>query len=114
MKAEKSDEEVEENEDKNDETVDTPDLTKFIDRNTLRLLYEILNVKLTHGINFQSFYDLMQLVSENLESTDREVESVDDYLHISVMDLFCKNFIRGFSKLIIDLGFDNFLLDEIE
>ena len=85
----------------------------------MRLLYEVLNVKLTHGIDFQSFFDLMQVCSNNLLGkfvnylglTDEN--SLDDYLHINVLNIFCKNFIRGFSKLIIDLGFDSFLLDDI-
>lgn len=90
-----------------------PDPFKFIDRNTLRLLYEVLNVKLTHGIDFQSFFDLMQLVSENLGFMEGDPEALEDYLHVNVLDLFCRNFIRGFSKLIVDLGFDNILLDDI-
>ncbi len=91
-----------------------PDPNKYIDRNTLRLLYEILNVKLTHGIDFQSFFDLMQLVSESANLIEADTDIGEDYLHVNVLDLFCKNFIRGFSKLIIDLGFDSFLLDDID
>lgn len=74
-----------------------------------------MNVKLTHGIDFQSFFDLMQLVSENMGLMEGgDSETMEDYLHVNVLNLFCKNFIRGYSKLIIDLGFDSFLLDEIE
>lgn len=87
-----------------------PDPSKYIDRNTLRLLFEILNVKITHGIDFQSFFDLMQ---QSSESNDGELEQ-EDYLNINTLDLFCKYFIRGFSKLIIDLGFDSLLLDEFD
>ena len=79
----------------------------------MHLLYEILNVKLTHGIDFQSFFDIVQLASESLESNELGAESLEDYVHIKVIDIFCKNFIRGFSKLIIDLGFENFIFDEI-
>jgi hypothetical protein len=46
--------------------------------------------------------------------TNKESNSNDDYLHICVLESFCKSFIRGFSKLLIDLGFDQQLLDEIE
>ena len=86
-----------------------------LDRSTIRLFYDILNVKLTHGIDFQSFFDLLQQVSDTARSnnTGRDYTH-DDYLHESVLDIFCKNFIRGFSKLIVDLGFDNVLLEEME
>jgi hypothetical protein len=91
-----------------------PDPEKYVDHNTMRVLYEILNVKLTHGIDFQSFFDLLYLVSENMGLVKGNPEQLEDYLHIDVLDIFCKNFIRGFSKLIVDLGFDNVLYDEID
>ncbi len=69
-------------------------------------------MKITHGLNFQYFFDLMQVVSEQIYSED--AEAMEDYIHVSVLEYFCTNFIRGFSKLIIDLGFDNFLLDELD
>jgi hypothetical protein len=61
----------------------------------------------------------MQVASNNLlgnflcNTGLTDENSLDDYLHVNVLNIFCKNFIRGFSKLIIDLGFDSFLLDEI-
>ena len=94
-------------------------------------MYEVLNVKLTHGIEFHYFFDLLLTVSEtlglnvknkseqdqsgsNLDIDDEEYSDVSQYLHVDVLDIFCKNFIRGFSKLIVDLGFDNFILDELK
>lgn len=79
----------------------------------MHLLFEILNIKLTHGIDFQSFYDIFQVASESLEQNEPNLDSIDDYIHIDMIDVFCKNFIRGFSKLIIELGFENFLFEEI-
>ncbi len=90
-----------------------PDAMIYFGRQALRLLYEILNVKITHGLDFQYFFDLMQVVSEQI-MTDEHGEIFDDYIHVDVLEYFCKNFIRGFSKLILDLGFDSILLDEIE
>lgn len=88
-----------------DDDEPNPDPTKYIDRTTLNLLYEILNVKLTHGIGFKTFFDLMQAVSEDMGLIDIP-DNEEDYVHIDVLEIFCKNFIRGFSKLIVDLGFD--------
>ena len=89
-----------------------PDPKYYIDRHTLHLLYEICSIKLTQGLDFQSFFDILQVASESLELNEYNIDSIDDYLHIKVIDIFCKNFIRGFSKLIIDLGFENFLFEE--
>jgi hypothetical protein len=89
----------------NDDEEVNPDPAKYLDTTTLNLLYEILNVKLTHGIGFKTFFDLMQEVSEDMGLIDIP-DSEEDYVHVDVLEIFCKNFIRGFSKLIVDLGFD--------
>lgn len=89
-----------------------PDPNNYIDRGTLNLLYEICNIKITQGIDFQSFFDILQRASESLELNEYNIDSIDDYLHIKAIEIFCKNFIRGFSKLIIDLGFENFLTED--
>jgi len=101
------------NTDESEEDIN-PDPNKYIGRHTLRLLYEILNVKLTHGIDFQYYFDLMQVVSEQTGFTEEDNIAFEDFIGVNVLEFFCKNFIRGFSKLIIDLGFDSFLLDDIE
>jgi len=72
-----------------------------------------LNIKLTHGIDYQSFYDIFQVASESLEVNEPNFDLIDDYIHVDIIDVFCKNFIRGFSKLIIELGFENFLFEDI-
>lgn len=89
------------------------DPRSYLDRQTIHLLFEILNIKLTHGIDFQSFYDIFQVASESLEINEQNLDSIDDFIHVKIIDIFCKNFIRGFSKLIIELGFEHFLFDEI-
>ena len=82
-----------------------PDPSKYIDRNNLRMLYDVLNVKTTHGIDFQSFFELMKIASDDMEE---DTSGNDDFVLLSVLDFFCVNFIRGFNKLILDLGFDSF------
>jgi len=41
------------------------DSDKFLNKNTLNLLYDILNIKHTHGMEFNDFFDL--LVQTSLE-----------------------------------------------
>jgi hypothetical protein len=90
------------------------DPSNYIDKSSLRLLYDILSVKLTHGIDFQSFFDLLQLACIESGLIEQSNYTMDNCIHVDILEVFCKNFIRGFSKLIIDLGFDAVLLDEIK
>ena len=88
-----------------------PDPPKYVDRSILRTLYDVLNVSTTHGIDFQSFFELMKINSDELEENS---EGNEEFILISVLEFFCKNFIRGFNKLIYDLGFESIINNESE
>lgn len=86
-----------------------PDPLTFFDRNTMRLLYDILNVKLTNGTDFQTFFDLLKSCSEQIDEANRQI---DDFISADVLDIFIENFLLGFTNLIHELGFD-VISDEI-
>ena len=86
-----------------------PDPTKYVDRSILRTLYDVLNVSTSHKIDFQSFFELMKINSDELEENS---EGNEEFVLISVLEFFCKNFIRGFNKLIFDLGLDSIVESE--
>jgi len=88
-----------------------PDPPKYVDRSILRTLYDVLNVSTTHGIDFQSFFELMKINSDEL---DENSEGNEEFILISVLEFFCRNFIRGFNKLIYDLGFESIIDNEPE
>ena len=88
-----------------------PDPPKYVDRSILRTLYDVLNVSTTHGIDFQSFFELMKINSDELEENS---EGNEEFILISVLEFFCRNFIRGFNKLIYDLGFESIINNESE
>ena len=88
-----------------------PDPSKYVDRSILRTLYDVLNVSTTHGIDFQSFFELMKINSDELEENS---EGNEEFILISVLEFFCRNFIRGFNKLIYDLGFESIIDNESE
>ena len=81
-----------------------PDPSKYVDRSILRTLYDVLNVSTSHKIDFQSFFELMKINSDELEENS---EGNEEFVLISVLEFFCKNFIRGFNKLIFDLGLES-------
>ena len=43
------------------------------------MLYNVLNVKTTHGIDFQSFFELMNIASDDLEE---DTSGNDDFVFI--------------------------------
>ena len=86
-----------------------PDPSKYVDRSILRTLYDVLNVSTSHKIDFQSFFELMKINSDELEENS---EGNEEFVLISVLEFFCKNFIRGFNKLIFDLGLDSIVENE--
>ena len=88
-----------------------PDPPKYVDRSILRTLYDVLNVSTTHGIDFQSFFELMKINSDELEENS---EGNEQFILISVLEFFCRNFIRGFNKLIYDLGFESIIDNDSE
>ena len=88
-----------------------PDPSKYVDRGVLRTLYDVLNVSTTHGIDFQSFFELMKINSDELEENS---EGNEEFILISVLEFFCRNFVRGFNKLIYDLGLESIIDDDSE
>ena len=88
-----------------------PDPSKYVDRSILRTLYDVLNVSTSHKIDFQSFFELMKINSDELEENS---EGNEEFVLISVLEFFCKNFIRGFNKLIFDLGLESIIDNETD
>eukprot|EP00347_Sterkiella_histriomuscorum_P012640 403367795 len=81
------------------------DFVGWLRAETIKALYEILNVRQTHNIEFQSFFALMQQTGEEMGLMSVEEEDQDDYVPLPVIQLFAKNFIQGFSKLMSEIGF---------
>jgi len=77
----------------------------FIRRYTILLLFELLNVKSTHGVEFQKFFDLLQHAGEEEGLMSIEQEDMDDYVPITICQKFARYFIKGFVKLMNQLGF---------
>ena len=59
--------------------------TPFIGAETIKSLYEILNVRQTHNIEFQSFFALMQQTGEEMGLMNVEEEDQDDYVPLPVI-----------------------------
>ncbi len=77
----------------------------FIKSETIKVFFEILNVRVTHNLEFQQFFDLLQQAAEEESLMNLEVEAQDDYVPLDVVQQFARDFIRGFSKLMLEVGF---------
>lgn len=71
----------------------------FIRSDTLMHIYEVLNIKATHGIEFQNFFDLMQQSAEEAGLMTIDYEEMDDFVPLTTCQQFARDFIRGFSRL---------------
>lgn len=87
-----------------------PDPDRYIDRYTLRLFYDIQNIKTTQGTDYQTFFELLKAASEEI---DKEQIEIEDYVLVDVLDTFCDSFLKGLFKLLEELGFD-VVIDDIE
>lgn len=76
----------------------------FISKYTMLHLFEILNVKATHGIEFQMFFDLLQRVAEEAGLMGIENSELDDFVPLAVCQNFSRHFIEGFVRLMDQLG----------
>lgn len=56
----------------------------FIRSDTIVHLFDILNVKATHGIEFQVFFDLLQQAAEEIGLMNLECEEMDDYVPLTI------------------------------
>lgn len=76
----------------------------FLRAETIKCLYEMLNMRQTHNIEFQVFLSLLQKTAEEKELMTQE-EEMDDFVPLPVITNFAEHFIRGFGKLMSELGF---------
>ena len=76
----------------------------FISRYTLLHLFEILNVKATHGVEFQMFFDLLQRVAEEEGLMGIDNIELDDFIPLIICQNFARHFIEGFVRLVDQLG----------
>ena len=77
----------------------------FVSSLTVKHLYEILNVRQSHNIEYQVFFALLQQCSEEMCIMDLNDKDQDDYVPIQVIQEFIRNFLHGFHKLMKDIGY---------
>lgn len=72
---------------------------RFIHRDALKTLYELMRVGPTIGIDLQAFIDLLQRSAEEAQLLDLEDEKLDDWCPDLVLRKCLKRYLTGFCKL---------------
>eukprot|EP01096_Ripella_sp_DP13-Kostka_P007022 TRINITY_DN2556_c0_g1_i1.p1 TRINITY_DN2556_c0_g1~~TRINITY_DN2556_c0_g1_i1.p1 ORF type:complete len:255 (+),score=82.43 TRINITY_DN2556_c0_g1_i1:78-767(+) len=77
----------------------------FFSYDTIKTLHQILDIRTSYGYNYQDFFDLLQRSSEQ-ENLMTLTDELDEYVPKETIHRFASNFIRGFTNVMLELGFD--------
>lgn len=88
----------------------------YLRSGTIKTLHEILNIKTTYGLDYQSFFDLLQRVAEeeNPDLMKLQDSSYDDVLPLVTLKKFARDFLVGFTNIMTTLGFEECMLAQPE
>mmetsp|Transcript_6435 Transcript_6435/g.16881 ORF Transcript_6435/g.16881 Transcript_6435/m.16881 type:complete len:223 (+) Transcript_6435:111-779(+) len=76
---------------------------QYINRDSIETIYHVLGVKESQGLDFQSFFDLLQRAAEEKDLMDLGNEELDDYLPLEVVGEFARSMIQGMQKVMADI-----------
>ena len=112
-------EEEEEEEDEEDEDGDEGDDPKtprqglelaelgvaadFVGLDSIEMLHQLFHIRRTHGIDFQTFLDMMQQVGEEMGKMDLVDKRYDDVVPVVVLRKFVADLLEGSIKLMGEL-----------
>jgi ankyrin repeat protein len=80
----------------------------YLRSGSVKTLHEILNIQTTYGLDYLSFFDLLQRVAEE-ESPDLmngHDTAYDDLLPLDTLRHFARDFLAGFVSIMTTLGFE--------
>jgi hypothetical protein len=72
---------------------------RFIHRDAVNTLYQLMNVRMTFGIDLQAFIDLLQRSAEDMQLLDLEDEKLDDWVPDVVIRKSLEWYLEGFCDL---------------
>eukprot|EP00899_Mesostigma_viride_P008209 jgi/Mesvir1/1738/Mv21190-RA.1 len=80
--------------------------TIFLSRKSVQTLHGVLQVHDMNGMDFQSFFDLLQRMAEEQGMMLLEDAELDDVVPLPVVHFFMASFIDGFRKFMPELELD--------
>lgn len=81
--------------------------TLFVRIDSVKVLYEVLQLRVMSALDIQQFFDLLQQCGEESGLMALDQEELDEFVPVSVCLEFVMNFLRGFKKLMAEVGLDD-------
>ncbi|KAL4491992.1 hypothetical protein ABPG72_008413 [Tetrahymena utriculariae] len=81
--------------------------TKFIGIQTVKILYEIFKIKMMNGMEIQQFFYLLQQCGEEAGLMAPDAKELDEYVPVEMGKEFARQYLRGFAKLMREVGFND-------
>mmetsp|Transcript_39575 Transcript_39575/g.70962 ORF Transcript_39575/g.70962 Transcript_39575/m.70962 type:complete len:223 (-) Transcript_39575:257-925(-) len=76
---------------------------QYVSRDSIETLYHVMGVQESQGLDFQSFFDLLQRSAEEKGLMDLQNEEQDDFLPLQVVAEFAQSMIAGMQKVMSDV-----------
>jgi hypothetical protein len=75
----------------------------FVGLDSIEMLHQLFHIRQTHGIDFQTFLDMMQQVGEEMGKMDLVDKRYDDVVPVAVLRKFVADLLEGSIKLMGEL-----------
>eukprot|EP00762_Andalucia_godoyi_P004032 ANDGO_05691.mRNA.1 hypothetical protein GUITHDRAFT_165322 len=82
--------------------------TRFIFRDTVKTVHQVLRVYESFAIDLQAFFDLLQRTAEEMQLLSLSDERLDDWIPESVIRQFIARFFDGMGRMMTSLGFTQY------
>ena len=76
----------------------------FVNIESAKLLYDVMDMKMLKGFSLQDFFNLLQQAAEENRLMPLECKDLDNYVPLSVCQEFSNDFLIGFSRLFKEIG----------
>lgn len=80
-----------------------------LSKGTIKIFYELMSIKSSYGIPFDIFYEMLLNAALELELPELTANSDEVLVNIEVIDLMATQYVRGFSKLVVDIGYEDLI-----
>lgn len=75
----------------------------YVNRETVYILFQLLSIQATQGVDFQTFFDLLQRAGEEMGLMDLDNEELDEWLVLDVVRQFLYSLREGLLQVVEQL-----------
>ena len=79
-----------------------------LSKEVIELFYSLFNINLNLNLSFEGFYELVFQSANEIEGIEMIGQEV--MISIDIIDIFATQYVRGFCKMIVDIGYDELLV----